>query len=83
MVLNQSIPTKQEQANLLLNVQEVFEEVKLMIKEEAENTDTSFTHEIGLMVKRADYILGLLEEVTLLRKWINFKVSESNFCFIN
>lgn len=66
MAINQSIPTRREQANLLLNVQDVFEEVKLMIKEEVINTDASFTEEIGSMVKRAEYILGLLEEVTLL-----------------
>lgn len=68
MTLNQSIPTKQEQANLLLNVQEVFEEVKLMIKEETENTEKSFLQEIGLTIKRAEYILELLEEMTLLRE---------------
>lgn len=68
MTLNQSIPTKQEQANLLLNVQEVFEEVKLMIKEETGNTEKSFLQEIGITVKRAEYILGLLEEMTLLRE---------------
>ncbi|XP_074036402.1 LOW QUALITY PROTEIN: uncharacterized protein [Leptinotarsa decemlineata] len=67
IVLSQSIPTKTEQVNLLLNVQEVFEEVKLLTKDEADLTDKSVVYDVELMVKRAEYIMELLEKITLLR----------------
>ncbi|KAG5895512.1 hypothetical protein JTB14_009222 [Gonioctena quinquepunctata] len=66
-VLNQSIPTQLEQANLLLNVQEVFEQLKLLTKDEADSTDKSVVYDVELMVERAEYILDLLEKITSLR----------------
>ncbi|KAJ8909841.1 hypothetical protein NQ315_002847, partial [Exocentrus adspersus] len=61
------IPSTTEQANLLLNVQEVFEQVKLLTKDEAHSTNTSVSEDIQLMVKRAEYTLDLLQQITLLR----------------
>ncbi|KAJ8981631.1 hypothetical protein NQ317_000859 [Molorchus minor] len=62
-----AIPTQAEQADLLLNVQQVFEEIKLLIKDEALSTDISVVKDIELLVERANYTLNLLEEMVQLR----------------
>lgn len=62
------IPSKTEQANLLLNVQEVFEQVKLVTIDEARSTNVSVVQDIELMVSRAENVLDLLQQNTLLRK---------------
>ncbi|CAH1154233.1 unnamed protein product [Phaedon cochleariae] len=67
LVVNQSIPTQAEQANLLANVQEVFEQVKLLTKDIAESTEKSVVNDIGITVTRAEYTLDLLEKITLMR----------------
>lgn len=78
----QLIPTKQEQTNLLVNVQEVFDQVKLLTKDEANATDHAVNYDVEFMVKRAEYILELLKQVTLLRKWCSrFSISSYlRFC---
>ncbi|KAJ8947973.1 hypothetical protein NQ318_021072 [Aromia moschata] len=61
------IPTREEQANLLTNVEEVFEQIKLLTKDEARSTDISVIRDVGLLSERAGYTLKLLEEVAQLR----------------
>lgn len=62
------IPTKEEQANLLLNVQEVFEQVKLMVDVEANATDESVVSDINTAVQRAHGRLELLQDLMLTSK---------------
>ncbi|RZB40266.1 hypothetical protein BDFB_009806 [Asbolus verrucosus] len=61
------IPTKEEQANLLTNVQEVFEQVKVLVNVEANSTDESVVDDINRMVQRAKDKLSLLEELNLTK----------------
>ncbi|XP_015839159.1 uncharacterized protein LOC107398675 [Tribolium castaneum] len=61
------IPTKEEQANLLTNVQEVFEQVKILVNVEANSTDKSVVCDINKMVERAKDKLELVEELSLTK----------------
>ncbi|KAH0808526.1 hypothetical protein GEV33_014266 [Tenebrio molitor] len=61
------LPTKEEQANLLTNVQEVFEQLQLMVNIEANSTDESVVSDINRTVERAKDKLELIEELSLTK----------------
>jgi hypothetical protein len=63
------LPTKEEQANLLTNVQEVFEQLQLMVNIEANSTDESVVSDINRTVERAKDKLELVEELSLTSKY--------------
>lgn len=62
------IPTREEQSNLLLNVQEIFEEFKTLVKEENNCTTSTMVDDIEKVVDRAQNNLLLLEEFTMLSR---------------
>ncbi|XP_063921548.1 uncharacterized protein LOC135136270 [Zophobas morio] len=61
------IPTKEEQANLLTDVQEVFEHAKLLVDVEANSTDSSVVSDVTKMVERAKDKLRLIEQLSISR----------------
>ncbi|CAH1968123.1 unnamed protein product [Acanthoscelides obtectus] len=67
LISAQSIPTQTEQANLLRDVNEVFELLKLAADEESDIVLKSVEHDVDLIEKRASYTLGLLERIILMR----------------
>lgn len=71
------IPTREEQSNLLVNVQEIFEELKTLVKEESNSTVSTMVDDVEKMVKRAQNHLVLIEEFTKL------STSRSNCNFLD
>lgn len=63
------LPTRQEQADVLLNVEEVFREVRLMVDDEGKMTDRSSIADLEKLVKREQDKLCLVEELALLSKF--------------
>lgn len=64
------IPTREEQGNLLLNVQEIFDELKMLLQDETNGTETSILSDVEKVVKRAKYHLSLVEELAFMSKII-------------
>ena len=62
------IPTKEEQANLLTDVQEVFAPAKLLVDVEANSTDSSVVSDVTKMVERAKDKLHLIEQLSISSK---------------
>lgn len=62
------IPTRQEQADLLSGVEELFKQVKLLVEDEGKQTDKSVISDLGKTVVREKDKLALVEELALLSK---------------
>lgn len=62
------IPSRQEQADLLKNVEEVFKQVRLMVNDEGKLTDKSAVADLENIVKREQDKLCLVEELALLSR---------------
>ncbi|KAK5639731.1 hypothetical protein RI129_010542 [Pyrocoelia pectoralis] len=76
-----SMPSKEEQANLLKSVEEIFQIIRALVNDEVSATDTSAVIDIQHMVVQAMNYLLLVEELTLLKIFTLKK--ENSVCYNN
>ncbi|CAH0555550.1 unnamed protein product [Brassicogethes aeneus] len=62
-----SFPTRQEQVNLLTNVQEVFEEIKFLVSEESKMTVDSVKDDVEKVIRRGSEFLDIYVELVTNR----------------
>lgn len=67
------IPSRQEQADLLKNVEEVFNQVRVMVDDEGRLTDKAAIADLEKLIKREQDKLCLVEELALLSKYTSSK----------
>lgn len=63
------IPTRQEQADLLSAIEEIFKQTKLLVEDEGKQTDKSVVVDIEKIVSREKDKLAVIEELALLSKY--------------
>ncbi|KAB0792032.1 hypothetical protein PPYR_13993 [Photinus pyralis] len=81
VLLDPAIPSKEDQANVLKCLDEVFQAIRVLVNEEGGVTDTSSVIDIQHMVVQAMNYLLLVEELTLLK--LSTTPAENSTCKSN